>query len=91
MFYKNGDKYEGNFASDVMDGQGTFTWSTGNEYVGGWVRNERSGTGVLRRADGSIQRGDWENGSLVRPEPEPSSHDIVPRRQVSPCGDGFSI
>jgi hypothetical protein len=34
--WKDGKKYEGEFANDKREGKGTFTWSDGRVYVGEW-------------------------------------------------------
>ena len=42
--WSNGNKYDGEFRADVMEGKGTFTWGqTGNVFVGTFSNNLMSG------------------------------------------------
>jgi len=47
-----GYAYEGGFAIGMKSGRGKEIFETGEQYEGEFVRNERSGQGVLRIADG---------------------------------------
>ena len=48
-----------------MRGQGTYTWSTGDKYVGEWMNDKRTGQGTQTRADGTIEKGLWENDDFL--------------------------
>ena len=37
--YKNTDKYDGEWAYDLRQGKGTFTWANGDIYLGYWSKN----------------------------------------------------
>ncbi len=63
-----GYAYEGTFALGVKSGRGKEVFETGEQYEGEFVRNERSGQGVLRIAgedgtaltyDGTFKNGDF--------------------------------
>ena len=41
--YQNGHKYEGEWLNKKKHGFGTFTWSTGETYVGNYVEDKRHG------------------------------------------------
>ena len=47
--------------------KGTYTWSDGDKYVGGWKEGKRHGQGTYTFADGTVDRGIWEKGELVEP------------------------
>ena len=39
----------------------------GNTYVGEWKENKKHGQGTQTYADGTVEKGIWENGELVEP------------------------
>lgn len=43
MKYKNGDKYDGEFANGVKDGLGTYVYFNGDKYTGEWVDDRKCG------------------------------------------------
>ena len=47
--------------------KGTYTWSDGDKYVGGWKEGKRHGQGTYTFADGTVDRGIWEKGELLEP------------------------
>ena len=48
-----------------MNGEGTFTWVNGNIYVGEFIDSSRYGQGTMTNADGTVEKGIWENGKLI--------------------------
>ena len=50
---------------DCNNGYGTFTWTSGNKYVGKWKDGNRHGQGISTAADGTVYKGIWKNGELV--------------------------
>ena len=52
---------------DCINGHGTFTYASGDEYVGEWRDGKRNGQGTLIWADGTVEKGIWENGKFVEP------------------------
>ena len=49
-----------------MHGYGTYQWSDGTIYAGGWKQGKFHGPGVLTYPDGSTLEGIWEDDSFVR-------------------------
>lgn len=58
--------YEGEFARQTRNGQGTFTWENGDVYSGKWMNDAISGVGTLTLADGAVLNGQFSNGSLSK-------------------------
>ncbi|MBO4798236.1 MAG: hypothetical protein J5494_05635, partial [Candidatus Methanomethylophilaceae archaeon] len=56
----------GEFSNDARNGEGTYTWSNGDEYTGTFLNNEMNGHGIYRFASGRTFEGEFRNGSLVR-------------------------
>ena len=52
---------------DCNNGQGTYTWASGDKYVGEWKDGKTHGQGTHTYADGTVDKGIWENGELVEP------------------------
>ena len=40
-------------------------WKNGHVYVGYWVDDKRHGQGKLKYANGSVQKGRWENDQFL--------------------------
>lgn len=63
------DMYEGEFKNGLPDGQGTYTWSSGNIYTGKFVKGLREGNGTMRykktNAPDSVVTGFWKKDSYV--------------------------
>ena len=60
----------GEWKEDKKNGQGTYTSSDGDQYVGEFEDNLLNGKGILTFADGSVESGLWENGGLVMTQAE---------------------
>jgi hypothetical protein len=45
--------------------KGTYTWSNGTKYVGGWKEGEMHGQGTYTFADGRVDKGIFEKGKLI--------------------------
>ena len=73
MYYSNGDVYEGVFDNGQKTANGVsiliynqiYTHSDGSQYQGNWFRDERSGEGVMKYANGDIYEGMWGNGERL--------------------------
>lgn len=62
------DTYEGDFRAGLPDGNGTYTWSNGNEYTGAFAKGLKEGKGKLtyKRATGdSVIQGYWKKDMYV--------------------------
>lgn len=53
---------EGNFAGDVLDGEGRRAWDNGRQYVGNFKNGKEEGKGVLTFVDGRRFDGMFVNG-----------------------------
>ena len=47
LFFYEGDKYEGEFRNDKMNGKGIMTWNNGNIYEGDFKNNFFDGEGKM--------------------------------------------
>ena len=52
---------------DCINGYGTATYANGDKYVGEYKDDKRHGQGTFTFADGTVEKGIWENGELVEP------------------------
>ena len=64
--YKDGSKWEGEFANGKPGGSGTCYYANGNRYEGSWAKNVPEGTGMMFLKNGEIYGGTWEKGVLIR-------------------------
>ena len=55
-----GEKYEGEWKNGKRTGQGTYTWSNGDKYVGEY-KDEKPWNGTYYDKDGNIKY-KWVNG-----------------------------
>jgi len=56
--------YEGEFAFDVFQGQGTFTFGSGSKYEGTWDQGLFKGLGKYTWANGTMYEGAWVNNEM---------------------------
>ena len=56
----------GCISGDCVNGQGTFTFASGDKYVGGWKGGNWHGQGTVTFADGRVEEGIFENGEFLR-------------------------
>ena len=47
MYYKNGDRYEGEWKNDDREGKGILYYKNGDRYDGEWKNDKREGKGIL--------------------------------------------
>eukprot|EP00696_Hemimastix_kukwesjijk_P004014 gnl/Hemi2/14949_TR5061_c0_g1_i1.p2 gnl/Hemi2/14949_TR5061_c0_g1~~gnl/Hemi2/14949_TR5061_c0_g1_i1.p2 ORF type:complete len:228 (-),score=91.47 gnl/Hemi2/14949_TR5061_c0_g1_i1:114-797(-) len=58
--FKNGDRYEGQYANGVRHGEGTYVWADKKEkYEGNYVNDKKDGLGSYYYDNGGIYRGMW--------------------------------
>ena len=48
-----------------INGYGTYTWGSGNKYVGEFIDGKPHGEGITMKADGTTEKGIWEKGKLI--------------------------
>ncbi|MBR5250975.1 MAG: hypothetical protein IKV38_03045 [Clostridia bacterium] len=60
-YWKNGDKYVGDYKNNLRSGYGTYYWKDGTKYVGLWENDLKHGLGTHSFTDGSKYRGEWYN------------------------------
>ena len=69
--WDNGDKYVGEHKNGLGNGQGTYTFGSGewegDKHVGEYKNGVREGLGTYTYADGTTESGIWKNGELVTP------------------------
>lgn len=67
------DSYSGYFSKGLPNGEGTYTWSTGEKYTGEWVNGLRHGIGKYTMKtirNDSIQDGLWQNDAYKGAKPD---------------------
>lgn len=77
------DTYVGKFRKGVPHGVGTYTWASGDEYVGEWEFGKREGEGVYKfkyNGKDSVQAGIWSENRFMGPPPLPP--EIIQVRNV---------
>lgn len=54
--YKNGDRYQGEYLDNDMEGYGVYTWQSGTVYRGKWKESMMDGCGVkmVKQSNGKI-------------------------------------
>ena len=63
LYWKNGEKYVGEFKDGLFGGFGMLTFEKDNEvdyYQGQWDNDERSGHGTLAWKNGVKYEGEWK-------------------------------
>ncbi|MFK5856366.1 MAG: hypothetical protein QM503_09565 [Bacteroidota bacterium] len=68
------DTYKGRFYKGYPNGIGTYTWASGNEYIGEWEFGKRNGKGIYKfkyNGKDSIQAGVWKDDRYMGPVPPP--------------------
>ena len=61
MKFANGDRYEGQWIKDRIEGQGTYVYKNGNTYTGQWKNEMMNGRGEMVYAGREVYTGQWEN------------------------------
>ena len=68
---RNTEHYQGGFLNDNFDGQGTYRWSDGVSYTGGWAANKKHGRGYFLYPTGMRSDRIFEFDERVYDEPLP--------------------
>mmetsp|Transcript_24281 Transcript_24281/g.38900 ORF Transcript_24281/g.38900 Transcript_24281/m.38900 type:complete len:218 (+) Transcript_24281:64-717(+) len=58
----SGERYEGQFRSDCLDGDGKKLWPDGTVYEGQWKAGRKDGEGVLTETKARSYKGQWKDG-----------------------------
>ena len=64
--FDNGERYEGNWNDDKMDGRGVYTWPNGCKFDGGFKAGQMDGDGFFVWPDGRKYGGNYKAGKSVR-------------------------
>ena len=51
---------------DCNNGYGTYTWTSGNKYVGEWKDGKYHGQGTNTGSDGTVDKGIWKNNKFIK-------------------------
>lgn len=63
--FPKGEKFEGQWKNDVINGTGIYYWNNSHYYVGHWINGKRWGYGIEVFSDGHTQLRYFENEQLV--------------------------
>jgi hypothetical protein len=63
---ENTENYSGQFVNDHYQGQGTYRWSDGTKFVGGFFAGNKHGQGTFYYDTGAPRPQWWEYGNLAR-------------------------
>ena len=59
--YANGDKYDGDWNDEEMNGKGVYYYANGDKYDGEFNHNKKNGKGVFYYANGGKYDGEWKD------------------------------
>ena len=62
--WESGDRYEGAWRNENMNGKGTYYYADGNIYEGQWVEGNKHGEGSHTWVDGQIYKGQWVDDTM---------------------------
>jgi len=62
--FENGERYEGAWKNDTMNGKGTYYYASGNLYKGQWKDGNREGVGEHTWAEGFKYTGQWADNTM---------------------------
>jgi hypothetical protein len=62
--WESGDRYEGAWRNENMNGKGTYYYADGNIYEGQWVEGNKHGEGTHTWVDGQIYNGQWVDDTM---------------------------
>lgn len=68
--WARGDRYEGTFVDDYMEGWGIYVWGAkslfaGDRYEGGMTKDKRNGFGVYTWGSGDTYAGPWKDDAVA--------------------------
>ena len=62
--WESGDRYEGAWRNENMNGKGTYYYADGNIYEGQWVEGNKHGEGSHTWVDGQVYKGQWVDDTM---------------------------
>jgi len=62
--WESGDRYEGAWRNENMNGRGTYYYADGNIYEGQWVEGNKHGEGMHTWVDGQVYTGQWVDDTM---------------------------
>jgi len=62
--WESGDRYEGAWRNENMNGKGTYYYADGNIYEGQWVEGNKHGEGNHTWVDGQVYQGQWVDDTM---------------------------
>jgi hypothetical protein len=65
MTWPDGDRYEGHWTNDLMDGVGRYVHADGSVYEGLFKAGKKHGRGRQSQKKGSVE-GEWKDGELIK-------------------------
>ena len=51
---KNGDRYEGDFKNDIMEGKGIYYYKNGDREIGDYLNDKKVGKHIILHTNGKI-------------------------------------
>lgn len=60
----DGERYEGDWKSDRMDGHGVYMFVDGSVYEGQWMFGRMNGDGLFKSRFGDKYEGSWRQGRM---------------------------
>ena len=61
---RGAEEYDGDWVEDKMQGNGRYSFSSGNVYTGEWLKGLMHGRGKMVNVDGTSYDGEWEHGVM---------------------------
>ncbi|GHU12470.1 hypothetical protein FACS189449_06180 [Alphaproteobacteria bacterium] len=61
MMYPSGEKYDGDWANSVMEGNGEYTYADGRAYKGQFKAGKKNGIGLMTWPTGNAYEGEWHD------------------------------
>ncbi len=62
MYFSNGNRYEGEWKNNLIEGYGILYFSNGNRYEGEWKNCKSEGYGIIYFFNGDRYEGQFKNG-----------------------------
>jgi hypothetical protein len=69
----DGFTYDGEWQNGEISGAGIATYANGDVYEGSFINGRREGQGTMRYANGVTETGEWRDGALDVPAPDPGA------------------